>query len=393
MNNTMSDNPVADNQGRRQQNQQPFDDAEGMFAIQLTRAYPSTDIIADIKSIPEDFIVDEIIDIDFSGEGEHCWLRIRKTGCNTDWLASQIAYFCNIKRYAVSYAGLKDRNAVTTQWFSVHLPGKPDPDWDAFEAGFNVKSDQESIRIIESARHIRKLQRGALRGNRFELVLRNVRFKTVNHDQAALDTILGERCKLIAQRGVPNYFGEQRFGHDRNNLFRAMQMFAGRLRRLSRNKRSLYLSAARSWLFNRILNARVLANNWDHRINGDVFILDGRRACFADDGDVETIEQRLQAHEIHPAIVMWGEKDELVSGDAAAIENEVISGFPVYRQGLIDARVEAGRRASRVIPADMWFERDAEVFRLGFTLPSGSFATVVLDEILSTIDCSLPQKD
>ena len=137
-------------------------------AYSFQRVYQPLNLSAKIKSQPEDFIVEENISLDFSGDGEHCWVYIKKRGCNTDWLAQQLTKYCKVKKMAVAYAGLKDRHAVTSQWFSVQLPGKPTPDWQAFEAFFSATAgDDENIQVLQSFRHNRKLQRGALKSNTF----------------------------------------------------------------------------------------------------------------------------------------------------------------------------------------------------------------------------------
>ena len=156
-------------------------------AFVFSKAYPATGISAKYKTYPEDFYVKENITIDFSEEGEHCWLYIQKQNCNTDWLAQQLARYCEVKPVAVSYAGLKDRHAVTSQWFSVHLPGQATPDWRTFEQSFNSEaaasndttdgdkttdtdaSEQRAgkIQILKDHRHNKKLKRGALQGNTF----------------------------------------------------------------------------------------------------------------------------------------------------------------------------------------------------------------------------------
>ena len=201
----------------------------------FARVYPSLNISASLKSATEDFIVEEQVAIEFSGEGEHCWVYIEKREANTDWVAQQLANFCQVKKLAVSYAGLKDRHAVTSQWFSVQLPGKPTPDWSAFETFFSESGgtgsgSDESIRILQSVRHNRKLQRGALKSNKFTITLRHLKRvgnqgeneQSVNeHDLQRLE----QRCEDIAQQGVPNYFGEQRFGRNLNNLDQAEKVF------------------------------------------------------------------------------------------------------------------------------------------------------------------------
>ena len=372
----------------------------------MLRAYPSLGVSAKIKSVAEDFIVEEQVPIEFSGEGEHCWLYIQKRECNTDWVAQKLADFCGVKRMAVSYAGLKDRHAVTSQWFSVHLPGKPTPDWQAFASQFLVESSgnntregqakdsEESISIIESVRHNRKLQRGALKGNRFCITLRDLSDSS-DHTFNQLQ----QRCEKIASRGVPNYFGDQRFGRACSNLEQAEKMFQRRRNRLSKHKRGLYLSAARSWLFNRILCERVARGTWDKQMDGDAFMLDGRSACFRSEVDMDDSKQadsnadearrelddRLIRKEIHPTAILWGEGDTMVSAEAKELEMGVIDQYRVLRDGLVAARVKAMRRACRVIPGGMRGERVEDNFVVCFELPAGSYASVVMAEIFSDL--------
>lgn len=330
---------------------------------QLAHAYPELDFNCVYKQSPEDFQVDEVLPFEPGGGGEHAWLRLRKRDCNTDWVAGQLAAFAGVKRNAVSYAGLKDRFAVTTQWFSVHLPGRDDVDWQALQI--------EGIELLSALRHSRKLQRGALKQNRFTL-----RLTAIQGDRDAAI----ERCGLLAAQGVPNYFGEQRFGRGMQNLPQAERMFANPRKRLPRHKRSLYLSAARSWLFNEILSRRIGQRIWNRRIPGDVFMLEGSRACFMDDASDE-LDGRLLAGEIHPTAVMWGEGDTMARGDCADLEASVIDAYPEFRQGLVDARVEAQRRSLRLSVGDMSGEADGDDLVLKFTLPAGAYATVVLREM------------
>ena len=162
-----------------------------MSDLELPYAYGNPPLTAVLRSTPEDFQVEEILGYDADGNGEHALLWVEKRGANTDWVARELAKFAGIPPLNVGYAGLKDRHAVTRQTFSVQLAGKPDPDWSAFPA--------EGVKVLAATRHTRKLKRGALRGNRFVLVLRQV-----DGDRAVADQIL----KQIAQRGVPNYFAK-----------------------------------------------------------------------------------------------------------------------------------------------------------------------------------------
>ncbi|MCK5395706.1 MAG: tRNA pseudouridine(13) synthase TruD, partial [Gammaproteobacteria bacterium] len=343
------------------------------------RVYQSLDVSAKLKTQVEDFIVEEHIPVEFSGEGEHCWLYIKKQGCNTDWLAQQLATYCGVKKMAVAYAGLKDRHAVTSQWFSVQLPGKPTPDWDRFESDTTIDGSSERVQVLQCFRHNRKLQRGALKSNHFKITLREL--SDTGDEKIEL---LHRRCKLIAQEGVPNYFGAQRFGRNYNNLDQAVKLFSRPGYRLPKHKRSIYLSTARSWLFNCILSERINRHVWNKRLPGDVFMLEGKSACFRDDGD-DALDERLSHGEIHPTAALWGDGEVMVAADALALESQIIDRFPVYRDGLISARLQAQRRACRVLPGQLESCRQDDDFFVSFSLPSGSYATMVLAEIFSEL--------
>lgn len=359
----------------------------------FSRVYQPLNLSAKLKSKAEDFIVKENISVDFSGEGEHCWLYIKKRGCNTDWVAQQLAKYCGVKQMAVSYAGLKDRHAVTSQWFSVQLPGLPTPDWSAFESTFlSDDSSTENIQVLECYRHNRKLQRGALKSNTFTVTLREL-----SDTSDEIFERLNQRCEIIGMNGVPNYFGPQRFGRNYSNLDQAVKLFSNPRLRLTRQKRGMYLSAARSWLFNLILSERVNRNIWDKRLPGDVFMLDGKSACFKDDAgeqlsDEQIDEQsrcldvRLERNEIHPTAILWGEGDNMVTSDSAELEGQVIDQVPIYRDGLISARVKSQRRACRVMPGQFESHQQGNDFVVSFSLPSGSYATMVLAEIFSELN-------
>ena len=353
------------------------------------RVYQPLNVSAKLKSKAEDFVVKESISVEFSGEGEHCWLYIKKRGCNTDWVAQQIAKYCGVKQVAVSYAGLKDRHAVTSQWFSVQLPGMPTPDWAELETTFspNISAESaESIQVLECFRHNRKLQRGALKSNTFVITLRDL-----SDTSDDVFEQLKQRCESIGRNGVPNYFGSQRFGRNYNNLDQAEKLFSNPRFRMTRQKRGMYLSAARSWLFNLILSERINRGVWDKRLPGDVFMLDGKSACFKDDVSEQPSEEerclteRLDHNEIHPTAVLWGEGNDMVTSDAAELEEQIIDQIPVYRDGLISARLKSQRRACRVVPGQFESNRQGDDFVVSFSLPPGSYATMVLAEIFSEL--------
>jgi len=317
-----------------------------------------------IRSLPEDFIVKENLSFDPSGAGEHVFLQIEKKGENTEYVARQLARFANVRQRDVSYAGLKDRHAVTTQWFSVWLPGKADPDWTQFETG--------STKVLHAVRHARKLKRGVLSGNSFKLLIR---------DWQGDQEKTSQQLELIKANGIPNYFGSQRFGNEGQNVSKALAMFEGA--KAGREQRSIYLSAARSYLFNLILAERVTMANWNQPITGDTYQFDLSNSCFqSEQADAEII-RRLAAKEIHPTGALWGRGNTDVSADALAIEQAVIDKHPLLAQGLIANAVDRDRRALRANVQDLqWRFVDGKTLELDFTLPSGSYATSVLREII-----------
>ncbi len=330
----------------------------------LGRAHSHNLVHGEVKSAHEDFRVDEIMPVQPSGEGEHLWLHIEKKGCNTEWLARQLARLSGVKSMAVSYAGLKDRHGITTQWFSIHLPGLADPDLSVLPEG---------VRLLQAIRHNRKLKRGTLSGNRFRLCVRDIK--------GSLDT-LEQTLNNIKEQGVPNYFGEQRFGHDMGNLNQAEKLFRGEIKRLDRHERGLYLSAARSWIFNLVLSERIQQHNWNHYLPGDVLMLDGRSACFADDNSAD-LQQRIDHKQIHPTGPLWGKGESMARADCLELEMSIARGCSLFCEGIVAAGMDQERRALRLLVKQMnWQINDDQLF-LDFELPAGSFATMVLREIIA----------
>jgi tRNA pseudouridine13 synthase len=320
-----------------------------------------------MRSSPEDFQVEEILGYDADGAGEHALLWVEKRGANTDWVARELAKFAGVSPVAVGYAGMKDRHAVTRQTFSVQLAGKPDPDWSTFP--------HAEVRVLAATRHSRKLKRGALRGNRFVLVLREVQG----------DRELAERVlQQIATRGVPNYFGEQRFGREGGNVAQARAMFAGQ--RVDRDKRSFLLSAARSQIFNEVLAARVERGNWDAALEGEIWSLAGSRSWFGPEPFNELLAGRLARGDIHPSGPLWGQGEPPTQGEAGALERDVAAANSDLVAGLVSARMDQERRPLRLIPKDLkWRWLDDDVLELIFELPASAYATVVVRELATSL--------
>lgn len=315
-----------------------------------------------LRERPEDFQVEEDLGFAPGGDGEHLFVQVRKRGWNTEDVAKLLSRVYGVRRGSVSFAGLKDRNAVTTQWFSVHLPGREAPAVSATVA--------EGVEILRSERHGRKLRRGALAGNRFRL-----RVEVTGVDRASVH----RRLAAIARDGVPNYFGAQRFGRRGDNVAQAMDMFQGR--RVPRHIRGLLLSAVRSHLFNAVLARRVASGTWDGWLDGDVMMLAGSHSMFVPEPNDPRIVRRLALFDVHPTGPLPGEGEKLVSGSAAVLEQEILTGFPSLTDGLRANRVEADRRPLRLLAEGMsWRERSGGGWELTFRLPAGAYATTVLRE-------------
>lgn len=331
----------------------------------LPPAHGPAMLSATFRASPEDFIVEEIDAFAPSGVGEHLLLTVEKRGMNTAWAAKRIAQWAGVAESAIGYAGLKDRHALTVQRFSVWLPKKSAPALDALQ--------DDDLRVLAAHWHSRKLPRGALAGNRFVLTLREV-----TGDATAIDARLG----AIATRGVPNAFGEQRFGRGGDNVEQALAMFAGR--RMRREQRGILLSAARSQLFNQVLAARIVAGCWDRPLDGEVWVLDGSNSVFGPESFTEVLAERLSRFDIHPGGPLWG-RGELRSRDATLeLERAALADAQSMRlrEGLEAAGLKQERRSLRLPVRELaWNWQGADVLQLRFALPAGSYATSVLAEL------------
>ncbi|GGC79823.1 tRNA pseudouridine synthase D [Marinobacter halophilus] len=320
-----------------------------------------------LKATPEDFRVAEQLwpacegfEVKDAGTGEHLCVRLEKTGDNTEYVARELAAMAGCKAFEVGFCGLKDRHAITVQWFSLYCPGQ-----EAGDAAL-LATIAERWPVLASRRHARKLRRGEHLNNRFDLVLRQV-----SGDRAALDQAL----TLLAERGAPNYFGPQRFGIDGGNLAQAVNVDPSRLNRKkggrrggggSGSKNVLYFSAARSWLFNEVLAQRVTAGNWFACLPGEP----------AEDGA--------------PTGPLWGDGGTSAGEDLASFERAVVAGHPEFEKLFLSTRMKPERRALVTRPEQLhWQWLDECTLRLQFFLPPGQYATTVLGDIFELQDMSL----
>jgi len=333
-------------------------------ALEPPRAFAALPGTGRLRDTPEDFAVDEQLGFEPDGAGQHLLLRIRKRDANTEWVGRQLARHARVPVSDVGFAGLKDRRSIAEQWFSVPLRAAEARSWlDLREPGFEV---------IAVHAHSRKLRRGALAGNRFR-----IRVRALGGDPEAII----ERLALIRARGVPNYFGSQRFGSDGSNLTTLAGWAIDGRELKSRSERSFTLSAGRSLLFNAVLTERVLRSDWDRLLPGDVANLDGSGSIFGVAAPTPELEQRCAALDIHPTGPQWGKGESRAGGDVADLEKTVVGRFGPVAGALAAAGLEQERRSLRMKVAELAAERLEDGLEINFRLGPGEFATAVLREL------------
>ncbi|QEH47144.1 tRNA pseudouridine(13) synthase TruD [Aggregatibacter actinomycetemcomitans] len=316
-----------------------------------------------LKAECADFVVKEQLGYDMSGDGEFVAVKIRKTDCNTLFVGEQLAKFAGISARNMSYAGLKDRKAVTEQWFTLQMPGQPTPDFSQFHL--------EGVDILEVTRHQRKIRIGSRQGNHFEILLRH----------AEETDELKVRLDFLAKNGFPNYFTEQRFGRDGNNLTQALRWAAGEIKVKDRNKRSFYLSAARSKIFNLIVAKRIELNLAQQVLNGDVLQLNGSHSWFVADAseNLAQLQQRLAQQDILLTAPLIGEEEK----SAVDFENEIFAAHQALFHLMRQERVKTARRPILMQVQQFQWQFEPNGLRLKFYLPAGSYATALVRELVN----------
>ena len=310
---------------------------------------------------PEDFLVEEDLGFTASGAGSHVLLKVRKRNANTEWVGRELARTVGCRPGDVGFAGLKDRRAVTVQWFSVPLPRGKAPGELAAVRG-------EGFEVLEAQAHAKKLPRGALAGNRFTLRVRDLQVE---------DAVLAERVSAIQGSGLPNYFGPQRFGRDGANL----RKIAADLNTIHPRERTYVFSAARSLIFNAVLAARVTDGTWCTLEPGDVANLDARGSVFPVDALDDSLRERTARLDVHPTGPMWGRDDLLTRERIKNLEERIAADYPEPCALVIAAGMRQERRSLRLAVRELTWHREGPDVVLHFRLTKGSFATTVLREL------------
>lgn len=322
-----------------------------------------------LKQLPEHFIVKEVLGFSFTGKGEHLMVKIRKTGENTKYVANELAKFCGVKSKDISWAGLKDRHAVTEQWLSVHLPKSDHLKFALFEA------THPGVEILEMTRHNKKLRPGDLLGNSFQLIATEV---------TDMDDVLA-RLEKVKISGVPNYFGSQRFGHEGNNVTEARRWGRENVRTRDNTKRSFYLSAARSWIFNHIVSQRITEGYFSQPIDGDI-LLDRSDRIVNENVTSEENIQKIQSGELSISAALAGDNQLPTTDTALALEQPNLDAEPDLMALICGNRMRHERRSVELHPENLTWSSEGDTLTLNFSLTSGSFATVIVRELLQEIE-------
>jgi len=317
-----------------------------------------------LKSRPEDFFVEEILGFEPGGSGEHLCLLVEKRGRNTQDVAKDIAGYAKQPLRNVGFSGLKDKTAISRQWFSIPATPSAALDWAALAS--------RGVTVLCTKRHGRKLRRGSHRENRFQLRIADVR--------GGRSAII-ENIEQVQRRGFANYFGEQRFGRERLNVIRGIDMLRGNVTIRDRFLRKLLLSAVRSWLFNVHLDLRIGQDRWLEVAAGRYYQLDGSQSFFLS-RDVSDLPPRLALADIHPTGPLWG---RLKKGNIPPVVNEERAELSFYDDLLPlleDKGLEFQRRALRIVPRQLQWTLDKNCLSLAFILPRGAYATSFVAALL-----------
>ncbi|WP_373777219.1 tRNA pseudouridine(13) synthase TruD [Glaesserella sp.] len=316
-----------------------------------------------LKAEFADFIVKEELGYPLSGEGEFVAVKIRKTDANTLFVGEKLAEFANLSAKQMSYAGLKDRHAVTEQWFCLHLAGKETPDFTQFQA--------EGVEVLEVTRHHRKIRIGSLAGNHFELFLRDVK---ESDDLTA-------RLTQLQALGFPNYFTEQRFGRDGHNLTQAMRWASGEISIKDRKKRGFYLSAARSEIFNLVVSDRIARGLTQQVIENDIVQLAGTNSWFvAQKDELDALNKRLDSGDILLTAPLIGENSLTLT--VSEYEQRIVAEQHALLGLMTQEKMQAARRAMFCKPQNFQWKFESEGLRLSFFLEAGSYATGLVRELI-----------
>lgn len=316
-----------------------------------------------IRSEIDDFVVTEIPSYLPSGAGDHVYAYLEKRGLATMDLV-RLLQRQGVPERDVGFAGQKDKYAVTRQWVSVH---------EEYASQLETLADADGVELLEMSRHRNKLGLGHLRGNFFELRVRD----PVLDWKAKAEAIIAH----LQSVGLPNYFGPQRFGHFNTNASDAVRIIRGEKVAGGRRMHKFYQSALQSFIFNTLLKLRMEAGTFDSILSGDMAQKHETGGMFIVD-DPAAESTRAQALEISAVLPMFGKKVKPSTGMAGEIEAGVLGELELEWQDFRSAH--GARRASRVKLDEVGLTSTDDGYVVSFTLPKGSFATCLMRELMKT---------
>jgi tRNA pseudouridine13 synthase len=316
--------------------------------------------VGTIKNEFADFKVHENLPIELTGSGEHLYLFIEKTNANTRYVVGELAAHFQVSDREIGYAGMKDRHGITCQWFSIYLTKAQHKDWQDIS--------HPEFKVLEASLHNKKLKIGDLESNSFDITVREF-----EGDFAKVE----ERVVALNKSGFANYFGSQRFGNEGNTLEEAKQWLING-ERVKKSQEGLYISAIRSFLFNKILEKRVKQGSWNKILLGELAWNPANEGYML----VESVDDGLTPGLV-PTIQLFGRDRFQARSEAADIEKEVFVDNDELCQLLLKRKVNADRRACFTRPVQLEAKQiDASTLVFSFTLDKGCYATVLLEQIL-----------
>jgi len=328
-----------------------------------------------IKAEPPDFVVEEIPLYEPEGGGEHVYLLLRREGWTTRAVQQRLARLFGLDETAVGSAGLKDKQALTTQTFSLHLQGL-----DESEAARRVQ-EECSFEVLSARRHRNKLKTGHLLGNRFTIVVTGPVPDAVSRAEHVVAS--------LKQHGQPNFYGPQRFGTGGENIEAGREVLLGRKRSKPWLRRFL-LSAYQAHLFNTWLTERIALGWFNEILQGDIARKEGTGGLF-DVQDLETESRRFADREISYTGPIYGRKMRRATGRPGELEEKVLSDAGITEDLLRKAKLNGARRQARLNLDEIQVRPHVRGFELRFGLPKGAYATTVLHEIMK-VEPRLPEE-
>lgn len=341
-----------------------------MGPIQFDLPYISEEIKGiggNIKKTPEDFVVEEIPVYQPEGEGEHLFVHITKKGITTKEVQKALAGIYHVNTRDVNFAGIKDKQAIASQYFSVWLKNKENK-----ELAYKLE-EELPLKINSLTYHRKKIKQGHLLANAF-----NIKISQPEYSPEQAITQIQHIIDIIHRKGLPNFYGQQRFGIEGDNAQKGYEILTGKRKEKNKWFRRFLLSAYQSHLFNHYLVLRINQGLYEKIMEGDIAKKHDTGGLFVVENKIEE-QKRLENKEICYTGPIFGKKMKATKGEAAQLEEKILADNHVAWEDLLQAKLNGTRRQGIIIPV-IQANKEEEGIRLRFTLPKGAYATIVLRE-------------